>query len=107
MDEGNEILVYISSWDFKRSLTCRKILQHGTFGFTSHPKEGVLRIFIAFKTPSPCPGSNPLPLGPVASTLTATQGYDYLKATEGNCRGTALVLWSIMLVSAKDKSRTD
>jgi hypothetical protein len=30
-------------------LTCRKILRHGTSGFTSHPKESVLRIFIALK----------------------------------------------------------
>jgi hypothetical protein len=58
-------------WDFRRSFTCRKIL-HGTSGFTSHPKEGVLRIFIALKNPSPWSGSNPLPLGPVASTLTTT-----------------------------------
>jgi hypothetical protein len=43
MGEGNENLVYSSPWNFKRLLTCRKILQHGTFGFTSHPKEGVLR----------------------------------------------------------------
>jgi hypothetical protein len=35
-------------------------------------KEGVLRIFIALKNPSPWPGSNPQPLGPVASTLTIT-----------------------------------
>jgi hypothetical protein len=28
----------------KESLTCHKILRHGTSGFTSHPKEGVLRI---------------------------------------------------------------
>jgi hypothetical protein len=34
---------------FKRSFTCRKILQDGTFGFTSHPKWGVLRILIALK----------------------------------------------------------
>jgi hypothetical protein len=34
------------------SLTCRKVLRHGTSGFTSHPKEGVLRIFIALKNPS-------------------------------------------------------
>jgi hypothetical protein len=26
----------------KRSLTCRKVLGHGTLGFTSNPKEGVL-----------------------------------------------------------------
>jgi hypothetical protein len=28
--------------------------------------------FIALKNPSPCPGSNPQPLSPVASTLTTT-----------------------------------
>jgi hypothetical protein len=33
-------------------------------------KEGVLRIFIAFKHPPPWPRSNPQPLGPMASTLT-------------------------------------
>jgi hypothetical protein len=70
--EGNENLFYQSPWYFKRSFTCRKILRHGNSGFTSHPKEGVLRIFISFKTPSPWPGSNPQPLGPVASTLTTT-----------------------------------
>jgi hypothetical protein len=32
----------------------------------------VLRIFIGLKNPSPWPGSNPQPLGPVASTLTTT-----------------------------------
>jgi hypothetical protein len=35
-------------------------------------KERVLRIFIALKNPSPMSGSNPRPLGPVASTLTTT-----------------------------------
>jgi hypothetical protein len=48
MDEGMGILrtqyiLYING-----SFTCRKILRHGTSGFTSHPKEGVL-IFIALK----------------------------------------------------------
>jgi hypothetical protein len=33
----------------KGSSTCRKILRRGTSGFTSHPKEDVLRIFIALK----------------------------------------------------------
>jgi hypothetical protein len=37
-------------------LKCRKILRHGADGFTSHPKEGVLRVFIAFKNPSPSTG---------------------------------------------------
>jgi hypothetical protein len=54
------------------SLTCHKVLRHGASGFTSHPKEGVLRIFIALKNPSPRPGLNPRPLGPVASKLTTT-----------------------------------
>jgi hypothetical protein len=35
-------------------------------------KEGVLRIFIALKNPSPQPGLNPRPLDPVASTLITT-----------------------------------
>jgi hypothetical protein len=69
MGEGNENLFCPSVWDFKSSLTCRKILLHGNSGFTSHPKEGVLRIFIALKNASPWLGSNPQPLGPVASTL--------------------------------------
>jgi hypothetical protein len=72
MGEGNDNLVYPSQWDFKRSLTCRKILRHGTSGFISHPKEGVLRIFIALKNPLTWLGPNPRPLGPGASTLTTT-----------------------------------
>jgi hypothetical protein len=35
-------------------------------------EEGVLQIFIALKNPSPRPGLNPRPLGPVVSTLTTT-----------------------------------
>jgi hypothetical protein len=70
MGEGKENLVYPSPWDVKRSLTCRKILRHATSGFASHPKEGELLIFIALNNPSSWPGSNPQPLGPVASTLT-------------------------------------
>jgi hypothetical protein len=47
----------------KRYLTCRKILRHGTSGFTSHPKEDVLRIFIVLKNQSPWSGSNPASFG--------------------------------------------
>jgi hypothetical protein len=43
------------------SLTCRKILRRGTSDFTSHPKEGVMRIFIALKNPSPRSGLNQRP----------------------------------------------
>jgi hypothetical protein len=63
MGEGNENLMYPSPWDFKRSLTYLKILRQGSAGFTFHPKEGVLRIFIALKYPSPFPGTNPRPFG--------------------------------------------
>jgi hypothetical protein len=56
----------------KGCFTCRKILRHGASGFTSHQKEGVLRIFIALKTPSPMPVLNPRPLGLVASILSTT-----------------------------------
>jgi hypothetical protein len=66
MYDGVRILP-ISIWNTsKESLTCRKILRHGTSGFTSHPKKGVLRIFIGLKNPSPRQGVNPRPLGPVA-----------------------------------------
>jgi hypothetical protein len=73
VEEGNENVVYQSPKDFKKSSTCRKILWHWTSGFTSHPKDGVLRIFIALKNPTPWPGSNLWPLGQVASTLTTTR----------------------------------
>jgi hypothetical protein len=72
MGEGNENLVSSSPWDFKSSFTSRKMLRHGTSGFTSHPKEGVLRNFIALKNASPWPGSKPQPFGPVESTLITT-----------------------------------
>jgi hypothetical protein len=71
-DEGVRILPFHYPKYLKGSLTCCKILWHRTSGFTSHPKEGVLRICIALKSASPWPGSNPLFLGPVVSTLTAT-----------------------------------
>jgi hypothetical protein len=54
------------------SFTCHKILWHGTSGFTFHPKEGVLWIFITLKNPSLQPGLNLRPLCAVASTLTTT-----------------------------------
>jgi hypothetical protein len=56
----------------KRSLTCRKILRHGISGFTSHPTEGVLRIFIALKNPSLRSDMNPWPFVSMTSTLTTT-----------------------------------
>jgi hypothetical protein len=59
------------------SIHARKVLlhavnlRHGTDGFTSPPKEVVLRIFITLKN-RPRPGLNPRTLGPVASTLTTS-----------------------------------
>jgi hypothetical protein len=79
-DEGVRIL-YISIWD---TSTCCKILRHGADSFVSPPNEDMLRIFIAFKNPSPLTGLNPRSLDPAASTLTNTpprlhaQNYNYL-----------------------------
>jgi hypothetical protein len=70
--QRSDIFAYSVLRYLKGSLTCRKILRRGNFGFTSHPKEGVLRMFIALKNPSPRPGLNTRPLGPVTSTLTTT-----------------------------------
>jgi hypothetical protein len=72
IDKGMRILHIQYLWYVSRSFTCCKILQHGTSGFTSYPKEGVLWIFIALKNLSPRLGLNPRPLGPVAGTLTTT-----------------------------------
>ena len=44
-------------------------LRHGTDGFTSPPKEGVLRIFFALKFRRLRPGANPRTWVPKASTL--------------------------------------
>jgi len=40
-----------------------KNLRHGTDGFTSPPKEGVLRIFFALKNPTASAGFEPANLG--------------------------------------------
>jgi hypothetical protein len=72
MDEGVRIL-RISIFDGSiYLLKCHKILRHGTSGFTSHPKDGVLRVFIVLKHQSPRLGLHSQPLDPVASTLTTT-----------------------------------
>jgi hypothetical protein len=44
------------------SFTCRKA-RHGTDGFTSPPKEGVLRIFYRLKNPTASAGFEPATLG--------------------------------------------
>jgi hypothetical protein len=44
------------------SFTCRKA-RHGTDGFTSSPKEGVLRIFFRPKNPTASAGFEPANLG--------------------------------------------
>jgi hypothetical protein len=59
-----------------------KKLRHGTSGFTSHPKEGVLRIFIVIKNPSPRPGLNRRPVGSVARTLTTAPPTQHNLKTE-------------------------
>jgi hypothetical protein len=49
MDEGMRILHIQYLWYINGAFTCRKTLWHRTSGFTYHPKEGVLRIFITLK----------------------------------------------------------
>jgi hypothetical protein len=56
----------------KPSLTCHKILRPGADVFTSPPKEGVQRIFIAIKIYLSRPRLIPRTLGPMASTLSIT-----------------------------------
>jgi hypothetical protein len=57
----------------KGCLKCRKILRHGADGYTSPPKEGVLRILLPLKIHRPWPGLNPRTFGPVAITLRRTR----------------------------------
>jgi hypothetical protein len=49
MDKGMRILRIQYLWYVYGSFTCCKILRHGTFGFTSCLKEGVLQIFLPLK----------------------------------------------------------
>jgi hypothetical protein len=48
-------------------------INHKAAEFGPVREEGVLRIFVALKNPSPWPGSNPRRLDPVASILTTTR----------------------------------
>jgi hypothetical protein len=64
------------------SFTCRKA-RHGTDGFTSSPKDGVLKIFSARKVRRLRPGLNPRTWVPKASTLpldhrSRLRGWTYL-----------------------------
>jgi hypothetical protein len=49
MGEGNDNLVYSSSWDFKRFLHAVKYYDMGPRDLLPIRKEGVLRIVIALK----------------------------------------------------------
>ena len=46
-------------------------LRHGTDGFVSTPKEGVLRIFVALKNPTASVGFEPANLGTKGQYATA------------------------------------
>jgi hypothetical protein len=58
--------------------TCKLFLdivesyEMGPSRFTSTPKEGVLRIFVALRSPSPRPGLIPLTFGRMTNSLTIT-----------------------------------
>jgi hypothetical protein len=61
---------------YEASFHARKVLlhainvRHGTDGFTSPPKEVVLRIFITLKNPSSLAGFEPMNLGPSGKHAT-------------------------------------
>jgi hypothetical protein len=57
-------------------------LRHGTDGFTSPPKEGVLRIFLHLKIRRLRPGLNPRTSVPKASTLPLDHIYIYIYSFE-------------------------
>jgi hypothetical protein len=61
---GNDNFVYSSLWDFRSCFTCRKILRHGDLpALLPIREEGVLRIFIVLRNPSPWPGFEPVTFG--------------------------------------------
>jgi hypothetical protein len=64
--------VYEIFLSYSQILLHADILRHGDNGFTSSPKEGVLRMFIALKNEQPRPGLNVRTLGPMTSTLVTT-----------------------------------
>jgi hypothetical protein len=67
---GNDNFVYSSLWDFKSSLTCRKIFRHGTFPLCLPAEEKVCRGFLSpLKIHLLGRVLNPQPLVPEANTL--------------------------------------
>jgi hypothetical protein len=64
---SRSLFIHTCKWYF----TCRKILWHGSSGFTSPRKEGVLRI-ISLKNPLSRLGLNPRTLGLMPRTLSIT-----------------------------------
>jgi hypothetical protein len=62
-------------------------LRHGTDGFTSPPKEGVLRMFFVLKIRRLRPGVNPRTWVPKASTLPL----DHTEAAENTVKYSTLL----------------
>ena len=71
---GNFCLKMSTSTLHFRELLYATILRHGTDGFTSPPKEGMLRIFLPLKNPTALAGLNPQTWVPKASTLPLDHG---------------------------------
>jgi hypothetical protein len=70
---GNDNFVYSCLWDFMSSVTCRKILRHGTFRLYFPSERKVCCGFLSpLKIRLLGRVMNPQHLGPVASTLTTT-----------------------------------
>jgi hypothetical protein len=74
MSKGNDefgLAKYFCS-SVQMIFTCRKILRHGASGFTSLPKEDMLRISVALNKPLPRLGLNTRTLGPMEKTPAIT-----------------------------------
>ena len=89
---GRQILAESSDFfhAFFRDLLHTANLRHGTDGFTSHPKEGMLRICSPWKIWRLRPGSNPRTWVPKASTLplhhrSRLRKDNIFKTNKGSC----------------------
>jgi hypothetical protein len=81
MGEGEmrDILSIHPLWGFKSSFTCRKILGGGDLpALLPIREEGVLRIFIALKNPSPWPGFEPAIFGSSGQATTPPRRPSFL-----------------------------
>ena len=84
-----------------RDLLHALILRHGTNGFTSLPKEGMLRIFFALKNPTASEGFEPVNLGTKGQHATSRPPKPLTGRVEVKQRFMSLLMSSLIAVSVK------